>query len=187
MDSDEQLLQRFVAGDERAFEDLVIRYEARTRNLAFGFVRDASLAEDIAQDAFMRAHRGAARFRGGGTVKSWLYRIVANRARDELRKIKRRRESAWEDADPTGILASETGSVERRAESREIGRHLAQALAGIRDDYRTPLMLREVEGLSYDEIASTLDWPVGTVKTRIHRGRHELRALLTALREGETR
>ena len=187
MDSDEELLQRFVDGDERAFEDLVVRYEARARNLAFGFVRDTGLAEDIAQDAFMRAYRGAARFRGGGTVKSWLYRIVANRARDELRKIKRRRESSWEDADPTGSVASESGSAERRARSRELGRHLAQALASIRDDYRTPLMLREVEGLSYDEIAAVLEWPVGTVKTRIHRGRHELRTCLTALREGETR
>jgi RNA polymerase sigma-70 factor (ECF subfamily) len=186
MDSDEQLLQRFVDGDERAFEQLVVRYESRVRNLAFGFVRDAGLAEDIAQEAFMRAYRGAARFRGGGTVKSWLYRIVANRARDELRSIKRRRESAWDEADPARVAAPETGSVERRAEAREIGRHLARALATIREDYRTPLVLREVEGLSYDEIATMLEWPVGTVKTRIHRGRHELRVLLTAMREGKS-
>lgn len=187
MDSDEELLQRFVKGDERAFEDLVVRYEARVRGLAFGFVRDFGLAEDIAQDAFMRAYRAAPRYRGGGTVRGWLYRIVANRARDELRQMRRRRESTWEDADPTGVVGSDVGMVERHAESQEIGRHLAQALAAIRDDYRTPLMLREVEGLAYDEIAETLGWPVGTVKTRIHRGRLELRSLLTALREGDTR
>lgn len=185
MDSDEELLQRFVNGDEQAFETLVVRYEARVRNLAFGFVRDPGLADDVAQDAFMRAYRAASQYRGGGTVRGWLYRIVANRARDELRQIRRRRESAIDDVDPTGLAVSELGQTERRAESNELRRHLARGLATLREEYRAPLILREVEGLSYDEIAAALEWPVGTVKTRIHRGRHELRALLTAMREGE--
>jgi RNA polymerase sigma-70 factor (ECF subfamily) len=185
MDSDEELLQRFVDGDEGAFETLVVRYEVRVRNFAFGFVRDPGLADDIAQDAFMRAYRAAAQYRGGGTVRGWLYRIVANRARDELRLIRRRRESAIDDADPAGLVASEFGQTERRVEGAQIRRHLARAVAMLREEYRAPLMLREVEGLSYDEIAATLEWPVGTVKTRIHRGRLELRALLTAIRGGD--
>ncbi len=178
MDSDELLLSRFLDGDEAAFEELVRRYEARLRRLAFGLVRDVGLAEDIAQDAFIRAYQGASQIRRAGAVGSWLYRVTLNRARDELRRAKRRRESPWEALDPTHPSAQVGPAAERAIRSRESKGRLNRALVEMKTEHRTPLVLREIDGMTYDEIASLLGWPVGTVKTRIHRGRLELRSLL---------
>lgn len=178
--SDEQLLFQFLDGDERAFEALVERYEAPLRKLAYGLVRDWGLAEDIAQDAFIRAYRKAATFRGGASVKAWLYRIAINRAQDELRRIRRKREVSLESA----ILPQRgTGSTEDLAAARELEGHLAVALAEMRAAYRTPLVLREIDGMTYREIAALLGWPLGTVQIRVHRGRLELRARLGQLRK----
>ncbi|MGH9461683.1 MAG: sigma-70 family RNA polymerase sigma factor [Vicinamibacteria bacterium] len=188
MDSDERLLSRFVEGEEEAFEALVVRYEAPLRKLAYGLVRDWGLAEDIAQDAFIRAYRKATTYRGGASVKAWLYRIAINRAYDELRSLRRKKEVPLEQA---GLFewAGRQASTEAMAEARELQEHMARALAGLRPDYRTPLMLREIEGMTYREIADFLGWPLGTVQIRIHRGRLELRSRLTALKgswlEGE--
>ena len=184
MDSDEQILARFRAGDEAAFEELVRRYEAALRNVAFGFVRDMALAEDIAQDTFLRAYSKASSLRRGGSVRSWLFRIAINRSQDELRRIKRKREVSWEtfDVPPAG---PDQVSGEALAASRELGRHLAGAMSELRAEYRIPLVLREVEGLSYTEIAKLLEWPLGTVQARIHRGRLALRARLRQIRGTE--
>jgi len=179
MGSDEQLLDRFLQGDEIAFETLVERHEARLRNIAFGLVRDRSLAEDIAQDSFLQAYRKAASFRQQGLVRNWLYRIVVNRARDELRRIRRRGEVAVAEPDAAEELESQSvGDAEAAARTNELRRHFAGALGRMREQHRTPLVLRDVEGLPYSEIADLLGWPLGTVQTRIHRGRLELRALL---------
>jgi RNA polymerase sigma-70 factor (ECF subfamily) len=179
MESDEQLLEQFLQGDEAAFEQIVERHEARLRNTAFGLLRDRALAEDVAQESFLQAYRGAASFRGQGRVRNWLYRIVVNRARDELRSIRRRSEIAV--AEPEAEEALEgwrIGNAEGEARANELRRQLAGALARMREEHRTPLVLRDVEGLTYSEIAALLGWPLGTVQTRIHRGRLELRALL---------
>jgi RNA polymerase sigma-70 factor (ECF subfamily) len=181
MQSDEQIIARFLEGDEVAFEELVTRYETGLRNVAFGFVRDRGLAEDIAQDTFVRAYRKASSIRQGGSVKGWLYRIAINRAQDELRRIKRKREVAIDEltADPE---AGKQTSGESLATSRELERHLNRALADVREEHRLPLVLREVEGMTYAEIAEQLGWPLGTVQTRVHRARLELRAILRKLR-----
>lgn len=178
MEADDRLLSRFLEGDEQAFEELVRRYEARLRRLAFGLVRDTGLAEDIVQDTFIRAYRGASSIRRRGAVGSWLYRITLNRARDELRRAGRRRESPWEALDPAHPSARAPGTTEAAVESKEIQGQLRRALARMREEHRTPLVLREIEGMAYSEIAVLLGWPVGTVKTRIHRGRLELRSFL---------
>lgn len=169
MDEDGATLQRFLDGDERAFEELVSRYEVQVRRLAFGVLGDRELSEDVAQDTFITAYRKARTFRGGGAFRSWLFRIAINRARDERRRQGRRLEVALE------------GSDERVSEPHrglEAGWALARILPTIRPEYRAAILLREVEGLSYREIADTLGWPLGTVETRIHRARLELRAAL---------
>lgn len=178
MDSDEKLLARFLGGEEEAFEDLVARYEAPLRRLAYGMVRDWGLAEDIAQDAFIRAYRKAGTFRGGASVKAWLYRIAINRAYDELRRFQRKKEVPLETAP---LSESGWASTEAVVEASDLKRRIALALAELRPEYRTPLVLREIEGMSYREIAELLDWPLGTVQIRIHRGRRELRSRLAEL------
>ncbi len=186
MDSDEQLLSQFLAGDERAFETLVGRYEAPLRKLVYGLVRDWALAEDVAQDAFLRAYRKASTFRGGSSVKAWLYRIAINRAYDELRRTRRKGEISLESAG-VELDESRTASPEALAAARELERHIAMALSEMREEYRTALMLREMEGMTYREIAELLEWPLGTVQIRVHRGRLELRSRLRQLwapREG---
>jgi RNA polymerase sigma-70 factor (ECF subfamily) len=181
MESDEQILARFLEGEEEAFEELVRRHESGLRNVAFGFVRDRALAEDVVQDAFIRAYQKASTIRSSGSIRGWLYRVAINRAQDELRRIKRKREVAMEETlDPTDSRPDVSG--ESVAISRELQKHLNQALGDMRNDYRTPLVLREVQGMTYTEIAELLGWPLGTVQTRIHRGRVELRANLKKLR-----
>ena len=184
MDSDEQLLSRFLTGDERAFETLVGRYEAPLRKLAYGLVRDWGLAEDVAQDAFLRAYRKAATFRGGASVTAWLYRIAINRAHDELRRIRRKGEISLESAEIRGLELDEsrTTSAEALAAAHELERHVSMALSEMREEYRTALILREMEGMTYREIAELLGWPLGTVQIRVHRGRLELRSRLRELR-----
>jgi RNA polymerase sigma-70 factor (ECF subfamily) len=184
VDSDEKLLTRFLSGEEEAFEALVVRYEAPLRKLAYGLVRDWGLAEDVAQDAFIRAYRKATTFRGGASVKAWLYRIAINRAYDELRRIRRKKEVPLENAVLPG---RERESTEAIAEASELQRKIAHALAQLRPEYRTPLVLREIEGMTYREIAESLDWPLGTVQIRIHRGRLELRSHLAELKESVTK
>lgn len=176
MDEDRKLLERFLAGDETAFEALVVRHESRLRRLAYGVLRDGALAEDVAQDAFLTAHRRARDYRGEGSVQSWLCRIAVNRARDELRRRKRRPEAAL----PDGLES--TSEPQRAVEARW---DLSRGLAKLRPEYRVALVLREVEGMGYREIAETLGWPLGTVQTRIHRARLELRDALTNERAGD--
>lgn len=184
MDSDEQLLSQFLSGDERAFETLVSRYEAPLRKLAYGLVRDWALAEDVVQDAFLRAYRKAETFRGGANVKAWLYRIAINRAHDELRRIRRKGEVSLESAPVAGLDVHGGGhpTAEDTAAARELEGHIATALSGMRDEHRTALILRDIEGMTYREIAELLGWPLGTVQIRVHRGRLELRSRLRALR-----
>jgi RNA polymerase sigma-70 factor (ECF subfamily) len=169
MDDDRKLLERFLAGDESAFESIVVHHEATLRRLAYGVLRDAALAEDVAQETFLTAHRRARSYRGEGSVKSWLCRIALNRARDELRRRKRRPETQL----PDGLES--TAEPQRGAEARW---DLSWALSKLRAEHRIALLLREVEGMGYREISETLGWPLGTVQTRVHRARLELRQAL---------
>lgn len=174
MDEDTGDLARFLEGDERAFENLVTRYEARVRNLACVMLRDRALAEDVAQETFLTAYRKAKTFRGEGSFRGWLFRIATHRAQDEIRRRVRRGEVELDPANESGVEAGfETGFA------------LSKALSKVRPEYRTVMILREIEGLSYQEIARALDWPLGTVETRIHRARLELRDLLRETGEAD--
>ena len=169
MDADRDVLARYLDGDERAFEDLVIRYEAQVRRIAFGVVRDYALAEDVAQETFLTAYRKADSFRAEGSVRSWLCRIAVRRALDELKKRGRKAEVALPEAEGRGVEPHK---------QLDAGWDLERALRRLTPEHRAALILKEVEGLSYQEIAETLGWPMGTVATRIHRARLELRASL---------
>jgi len=169
MDADRDALARFLDGDERAFEELVIRYEAKLRNVAFGVLHDRALAEDVAQETFLIAYRKADSFRAEGSVRSWLFRIAVRRALDELKKRGRKAEVA---------LVDDGGRVDEPHKQLDAGWDLERALERLTPEHRAALMLKEVEGLSYQEIAESLGWPMGTVATRIHRARLELRASL---------
>lgn len=172
MDADRDVLARYLDGDERAFEELVIRYEAQVRRIAFGVLRDHALAEDVAQETFLTVYRKAHSFRNQGSIRSWLCRIAVRRALDELKKRGRKAEVA---------LAPFTDDGRRGAEPHkqlDAGWDLERALDGLTPEHRAAIMLKEVEGLSYQEIAESLGWPMGTVATRIHRARLELRARL---------
>jgi RNA polymerase sigma-70 factor (ECF subfamily) len=166
-DEDARDLARFLDGDESAFERLVVRHEARVRNLALGILRDRSLAEDVAQDAFLTAYRKARSFRGEGSFRSWLFRIAVHRAQDEIRQRARR-----------GEVELDEDGESKAAAGFDRGLEVAGALERLRPEYRAVVLLREVEGLSYREIAEALGWPMGTVETRLHRARLELKEML---------
>lgn len=176
MVSDGELLERFLGGDESAFESLVIRHEMSVRKLVSGLLRDPGTAEDVAQEAFLRVYRHAPSLEQPEAFRAWLYRIAINSARDALRRRQRRREVSLEDIEQPARAVP--GTVEDLAAARELRRDMTQALAEMRDEHRAPFVLREVEGLTYKEIASVLGWPLGTVQVRIHRARQELRVLL---------
>ncbi|HEY75414.1 MAG TPA: sigma-70 family RNA polymerase sigma factor [Thermoflexia bacterium] len=176
------LIRAAQRGNLDAFNELVLTYQHRIYNLAYRILGDPAAAEDATQETFIAAYRKIGSFRGGSFV-SWLLRIVANRCYDELRRQKRRPTTSWEafgeideEANPALINGGE--SPEERAERAELARFLQAAISTLPPDQRVVLVLSDVEGLSYAEIAETVRVPVGTVKSRLARARARLRDLL---------
>ena len=178
-------------GRDAAFRELVRRYERPVFSLIFRMVRDRETAEDLAQDAFIKVLNHIDRYSPEFKFSSWLFKIANNVAIDHLRK--RRIETVSMDGSPHAASAAEVEATSfdvaihqesalDEMESRELGSAIEQAIARLRPEYRSCIMLRHVEGRSYEEIAATLDLPLGTVKTYIHRARHELRRALEHLR-----
>lgn len=183
--SDALLVERAVAGDQRAFELLVIKYQRRIERLIGRMVRDTNLVEDIAQETFIRAYRALHQFRGDAQFYTWLYRIAVNTAKRFLLKLKN---------DPAVFQSSLQGSDEedetfqRRSEpstdetpesvlaAKEIGQAVSAALEALPDDLKQALTLREMDGLSYEEIADVMNCPLGTVRSRIFRAREAVSA-----------
>jgi RNA polymerase sigma-70 factor, ECF subfamily len=174
-ESDETLVARFRAGDEGAFEVLVRRYEASLRKLAFGYLRDRMLAEDVAQESLLVAYQRIGSLGHAEAFRSWLYRIATNRAHDYLRRISRKGEIGGEEGEDRIRELEAPGDATARLVSRDLGRRLAGAVAELPEKYRRPLLLKEIEGMTYAEIAELLGWPMGTVQIRIHRARLRLR------------
>jgi RNA polymerase sigma-70 factor (ECF subfamily) len=183
-DPDLDALEAFRAGNPDAFDLLVRRHEERVVRLAWRILNDPEAALDVAQESFVRAWRGASRFQGDSLFTTWLTRIVINQCRNELRRrrtVKHARPLSLDE--PTGengerridALASDDEPAHRHAEGHEVQRVLADALASIDPDAREVLALREVEGLSYEDMAAVLGIPVGTVRSRLHRARADLR------------
>lgn len=178
-DTDQELVRRVQAGDQTAFNLLVLKYQHRVLKLVGRFVNDAAEAEDVAQEAFLKAYRALASFRGDSAFYTWLYRIAINTAKNALVSNRRRpvdfdldlqdpdqydRQAKLKEADtPEGVLLTE-----------EIRTVVEQAMEELPEDLRTAIVLRELEGLSYEEIAEAMDCPVGTVRSRIFRAREAI-------------
>ena len=176
------LVQRAQGGEIAAFNTLVIRHQNAAYSLAFRFLRTREAAEDVTQEAFVRAWRAIDTFRGD-RFRSWLLRIVANAARDELRRRKRRPQRSldetWDDPDIASIDPVEPGlGPQERAEQTELRGVLERALAELPEEWRMVVLLSDVHGMSYEEIADAVDAPLGTVKSRLSRARARLRQLL---------
>jgi RNA polymerase sigma-70 factor, ECF subfamily len=178
-------------GREAAFRELVRRYERPVFSLIYRMVRDRETAEDLAQETFIKVLNHIDRYRPEFKLSSWLFKIANNVAIDHLRK--RQVDTISMDGSPHATSASEVEatsfdvSVHQESpldelESRELGTAIERAIAKLRPEYRSCIMLRHVEGRSYEEIAATLDLPLGTVKTYIHRARHQLRDALQHLK-----
>ncbi len=184
MDADQALVTAAQAGDTDAVAALVHRYQTRIFNFSLAMTGNAADAEDLAQETFIRAFRGLHRFRGDSAFKNWLYRIAANAAHT-LRGSRQLRSAVWDarvESDEVGErhLAAGDDSVELQAIRRQA---IDRALAALPVDLRTPVVLRDVEGLEYHEIAEAMDIPIGTVMSRIFRARRRLRPLLSEVRE----
>lgn len=178
-DNDQQLVQRVQKGDKAAFDLLVLKYQHRVLKLVGRFVNDAAEAEDVAQEAFLKAYRALPAFRGESAFYTWLYRIAINTAKNTLVSNRRRpvdfdldlqdpdqyeRQARLKESDtPEGVLLTE-----------EIRVVVERALEQLPEDLRTAIVLRELEGLSYEEIAEAMDCPVGTVRSRIFRAREAI-------------
>jgi RNA polymerase sigma-70 factor, ECF subfamily len=178
-DRDQALVDRARRGDADAFGDLVRAYQHRIVNFTRAMLTDAADAEDVAQEAFLRAYRGLRGFRGGSSFKTWLYQIAANTARTHLARRRDRPEQAAGDpaATPEAFGQPATGEdVETAVIHRD---RLDRALQALPEDMRLAVVLRDVQGLDYAEIAETTGVPIGTVESRIFRGRARLRALIT--------
>ena len=177
-DTDQQLVQRAQRGDLRAFDLLVLKYQGRIAALVSRYVSDASEVEDVTQEAFIKAYRALGKFRGDSAFYTWLYRIAANAAKNHLVAKGRRpgADATIEDAEgfDEGGLLSESASPEALAMGGELAEVVESALNALPDELKAALMLREFDGLSYDDIADVLGCPVGTVRSRIFRAREAI-------------
>jgi RNA polymerase sigma-70 factor (ECF subfamily) len=174
--TDKELVKRVQKGDKGAFDLLVLKYEQKIVNLVMRYVRDPELALDISQEAFIKAYRALPRFRGDSAFYTWLYRIAVNTAKNYLAAQRRRPmdiELDMQDPDQYGLHAKlkETDTPEGLTISQELQEVLERAIEALPDDLRTAIILRELDGMSYEEIAQTMDYPVGTVRSRIFRAR----------------
>ena len=197
-DVDAQLVERAKGGDPKAFEMLVIKYQRRIERLIARMVRDVDLVQDIAQESFIRAYRALPQFRGDSAFYTWLYRIAVNTAKKALVDLKRdplvtesARASMNDDDDETSRVERELSdgeTPEAVLASKEIAQAVNAAIEALSDDLRQAITLREIEGLSYDEIAELMNCPIGTVRSRIFRARESIAQRLRPLldtREGE--
>ena len=196
-DADALLIERVKRGDVKAFEMLVVKYQRRIERLIGRMVRDVDLVPDIAQETFIRAYRAIPQFRGESAFYTWLYRIAVNTAKKALVELKRDllvTESALafhDDGDETSRVENELSDGETPdavLASKEIAAAVNAAIDALSEDLRQAIVLREIEGLSYEEIAAVMNCPIGTVRSRIFRAREAIADRLRPLlgtREGE--
>jgi RNA polymerase sigma-70 factor (ECF subfamily) len=173
-------------GDRSAFDLLVAKYQHKILNLVMRYVKDQSEALDVAQEAFIKAYRAAPSFRGESAFYTWLYRIAINTAKNYLVAARRRPAAVdvdFADAEQFETLTkqSDIDTPERLALTEEIGSAVEAAIQELPEELRTAILLREIEGMSYEEIAATMDCPVGTVRSRIFRAREAIEERLRPL------
>ena len=184
---DQQLVERAQRGDKRAFELLVMKYQRKLGRLLSRMVRDPGEVEDVTQEAFIKAYRALPNFRGESAFYTWLYRIAINTAKNYLVALGRRaptstefdHEEAESFEDAVGLRDAATPEGELLG--REIAQTVNKAMDALPEDLRTAISLREIEGLSYEEIANVMNCPIGTVRSRIFRAREAIAADLRPL------
>jgi len=190
-DADAALVERAQRGDTKAFEMLVVKYQRRIERLIARMVRDVDLVQDIAQESFIRAYRALPKFRGESAFYTWLYRIAVNTAKKALVDLKRdplvtesARAGANDDDDETSRPERELTDGETPdavLASKEIAAAVNAAIEALSEDLRQAITLREIEGLSYEEIADMMNCPIGTVRSRIFRAREAIALRLRPL------
>jgi len=190
--TDQEVVLAARQGEEAAYRELLRRYERPIFSLLYRMVRDRELAEDLAQETFVKALNALDSYRPEFKFSSWIFKIANNAAIDQLRR--RELDTLSIDGSPNAdtpeaieatalqISAQQESALDEVA-ARELGGAIERAIARLRPEYRACIMLRHVEGLAYEEIAQTLDLPLGTVKTYIHRARNELRGYLAELKD----
>jgi len=184
---DQLLVERAQAGDKRAFELLVAKYQRKLARLLSRFVRDAAEVDDVAQEAFIKAYRALPSFRGDSAFYTWLYRIGINTAKNYLVAQGRRAPTSTEfDAQDAESFedASQLRDIntpESLLQSKQVGDTINAAMDGLPDELRNAIVLREIDGLSYEEIAEAMSCPIGTVRSRIFRAREAVAEKLKPL------
>jgi len=178
--SDEELVGACRAGEAYAFDVLVGRWEDRIRGAAYRFLGSEDEARDVAQEAFLKAYRGLAGFKQEARFSSWLYQIAINATRDRLRRRRRRNDLSLDDVEERAetSLRDAGPSALDLIESNDLSRVVAAAMAALPEEQREVVILKEYQGLTFPEIAETLDVPLSTVKTRLYRGLGQLRVRL---------
>lgn len=189
-DADAPLIDRVKQGDVKAFEMLVVKYQRRIERLIGRMVRDVDLVPDIAQETFIRAYRAIPQFRGESAFYTWLYRIAVNTAKKALGELKRdllvtdASRASHDDEDETSRTENELTdgeTPESLLASKEVAMTVNAAINALSEDLRQAITLREIEGLSYEEIAELMNCPIGTVRSRIFRAREAIALRLRPL------
>lgn len=183
---DQELVLRVQKGDKKAFDLLVLKYQQKISNLISRYIRDPHEVLDVTQEAFIKAYRALPKFRGDSAFYTWLYRIAINTAKNYLVAQGRRPPNDDVDAETAeqmdvGIRLKETGTPENLVLTEEISMTVQQAIEDLPEDLRTAIILRELEGMSYEEIANAMSCPVGTVRSRIFRAREAIDKKLSPL------
>ena len=184
-DVDAELVARVQAGDKQAFDLLVLKYQRKIMRLLSRMIRDQAEVEDVAQEAFIKAYRALPQFRGDSAFYTWLYRIAINTARNWLASNSRRPStpSSYENEDGETFdemdNLTDNTTPESELASRQIAQTVNKAIEDLPEDLRTAIVLREIEGMSYEDIAQSMNCPIGTVRSRIFRARE---AIATKLR-----
>ncbi|MES9946992.1 MAG: RNA polymerase sigma factor RpoE [gamma proteobacterium symbiont of Ctena orbiculata] len=176
---DQELVTRVQQGDKRAFDLLVLKYQQKITNLISRYIRDPHEVLDVTQEAFIKAYRAIPKFRGDSAFYTWLYRIAINTAKNYLVAQGRRPPSDDVEAEvaeqmDVGTRLKETGTPENHVLTEEISMTVQKAIDDLPEDLRTAIVLRELEGMSYEEIANAMSCPVGTVRSRIFRAREAI-------------
>ena len=184
--TDLELVQRVQSGDKKSFDILVLKYQHKVIGLITRYVHDPDTAMDVAQEAFIKAYRGLKNFRGESAFYTWLYRIAINNAKNYLVSQNRRLPDSDIDAEEAEQIGGESAlkeyaSPEHEMLKDEIQAAVTQAIDALPEDLRTAIILRELEGMSYEEIAVTMECPIGTVRSRIFRARESIDKVLRPL------
>jgi len=184
--TDEELVKRFQQGDERAYVELVKRYKDRLLNFVYRYLNSYEQSEDVVQDTLMKLYTSAHMYREIAKFSTWIFTIAANLAKSELRRLKRRRTVSIHTMgfdDKEYEIPSEAYDPAKETESNYGEKQIQQAIDTLPDQFKTVIILREVQQLSYEEISQILGISIGTVKSRINRGRLRLQKLLKELKE----